>query len=392
MKVLLVSDQPVKRIGDTIYGASHFSDNLERLSSLGEIHLCVPHVTKTQESCLIFDNCLTDYIATENVTFIRKSQVFPSVAVRKILRDKIDEVDLVIAYVPSLNAEIAACLSHKSEKPYLAIMIACVWDGLWNKDWKRKFAACYRYLSNRMVMRKADYTLYVTGRFLQRRYPSSSRISAGISDVVLQPIRESVLQQRLKRIGDMEIDGIIHIATTAALNISYKGQRFVIRALKRLKDIGYDNYRYYLIGGGDEMKLRNLSERLGVEDQVVFVGKVSHPEVFRMLEEMDVYLHPSLQEGLPRSVVEAMSLGLPCIGAKTGGIPELLEGKMLVRRKNVGDIVARLLELRDKNLMMEQACRNVETAGMYECVALDDRRRRYYDSILDDLKRSGNNP
>ena len=61
--------------------------------------------------------------------------------------------------------------------------------------------------------------------------------------------------------------------------------------------------------------------------------------MFELLDECDIYLQPSLQEGLPRSVIEAMSRGCACIGAATAGIPELLESEYVVKRKSVQENV-----------------------------------------------------
>lgn len=99
---------------------------------------------------------------------------------------------------------------------------------------------------------------------------------------------------------------------------------------------------------------------------------------------MDIYVHPSLQEGLPRSVVEAMSLGLPCIGAMTAAIPELLDYQFVVRRKSVADIVDKILLL-DKAMMKKQAERNFLEAKNYSSKFLDERRNRFYEYIINDL-------
>ena len=66
-----------------------------------------------------------------------------------------------------------------------------------------------------------------------------------------------------------------------------------------------------------------------------------------ILTDSDIYIQPSLQEGLPRAVVEAMSTALPCIGFNTGGIPELLEPEYIVKLKNVDGIVQRIKILED---------------------------------------------
>ena len=169
------------------------------------------------------------------------------------------------------------------------------------------------------------------------------------------------------------------------LNQKFKGQRFVIRAVRKLKDMGFNNYKYYLIGGGDDTSLRNLTKNLDLTDNIVFVGKVSHEKVFELLDDMDIYIQPSLQEGLPRSVVEAMSRALPCIGAATGAIPELLDSKYITRKKSVDDIAQAILRISPKEEMEKEARRNILEAGKFECNALDRKRNSFYGQIAEDL-------
>ena len=160
----------------------------------------------------------------------------------------------------------------------------------------------------------------------------------------------------------------------------------MIEALKILKDQGHSNYQYYLIGGGNGDRLKNLAKKLGVENQVHFVGKLPHDQVFEFLDSIDIYVHPSLQEGLPRSVVEAMSRALPCIGARTAAIPELLDDHYVVKRKSPNELAKRILELRNKDLQKQQAKRNFEEAKKFECAVLDKRRAAFYEQIRNDIE------
>jgi len=90
------------------------------------------------------------------------------------------------------------------------------------------------------------------------------------------------------------------------------------------------------------------------------------------LDDVDIYIQPSRQEGLPRALIEAMSRGCPAVGSTAGGIPELLSPECL---HQPGDH-ARLAEL------VERACvdkpwRDQLIARNF-LVSLD-----YFDSILD---------
>ena len=112
--------------------------------------------------------------------------------------------------------------------------------------------------------------------------------------------------------------GKLVLGTAAAVNVAFKGQRYVIEALARLKAAGRTDVEYRLAGGGDPTALRELAQRLGVAEQVAFAGSLPHDAVFSWLDGLDLYIQPSLQEGLPRALIEAMSRGLPAFAAHTG--------------------------------------------------------------------------
>lgn len=282
----------------------------------------------------------------------------------------------VIVRVPSDSGTIAADYCHKIGKPFLAEAIGCPWDSLWNHSIKGKALAPKMREDMRRVMRNAPYSVYVTNEFLQRRYPTKG-VTAAISDVELRPMEQSVLDARLAHIRNHT--GKIKIATSGGL-VAYKGQQFVIEAIAKLKAQGNTNYEYHLAGSGDDVTLRNLARELGVEDQVVFEGRLAHDQMFPFLDEMDLYIQPSLQEGLPRAVMEAMSRGLPALGAKTGGIPELLGAEYIFPRKGV-DAIAKMLPEITAEDMKRMAARNFERAKDYQKETLDKRRYELYSTF-----------
>jgi glycosyltransferase involved in cell wall biosynthesis len=296
----------------------------------------------------------------------------------------VDKVDLVVGYVPALNAEVAELIARKKGKKYLAFVVACVWDGLSRQDWKRKIAAPYRFLLNRKVLKHSDYALYVTNKFLQSRYPTDGT-SIGLSDVEILPVSDDILAKRLKKI-DNKNGNIIKLATTGHVENGLKGQKYVINALKILKDKGLPNYEYLLIGGGNPDRLRKYAEKLGVADQVHFLGKMPHEEVFKILDDIDIYVHPSQVEGLPRSVIEAMSRAIPCVGSNVGGIPELIDANCLFKKKSATAIVETLISITADDLK-KQAIRNFKESKNYSKDTLDARRKAFYLSIKKDIEK-----
>jgi glycosyltransferase involved in cell wall biosynthesis len=65
-----------------------------------------------------------------------------------------------------------------------------------------------------------------------------------------------------------------------------------------------------------------MAEALGIDKQVRFLG--ARAEIPELLNAMDIFVLPSLSEGLPMSVLEAMGCGLPVVATRVGGIPEVV--------------------------------------------------------------------
>ncbi len=268
----------------------------------------------------------------------------------------------------------------KAGKPYLVEVVGCEWDALWNHSWQGKVAALPRLLALKAAVWDAPYVLYVTQNFLQQRYPSKG-ISAGVSDVKIQPFDEEVLNQRVKKINARQEQDKLILGTTAGVDVRYKGQQFVIAALGKLKKQGITNIEYHLVGAGKTTYLQGIAEKFDVAKQVVFKGPLPHADVFRFLDTIDVYVQPSLQEGLPRAVVEAMSRACPVIGSNTGGTPELLNEKFILKRKNVDDIITKIKTMDNQTLLFE-ANRSFKMAQEYEPESLDSQRDSFYKKFL----------
>ena len=84
-------------------------------------------------------------------------------------------------------------------------------------------------------------------------------------------------------------------------------------------------YLLELGGDGETKKLEDLITQHGLEDSVKFLGFVTGDRKEKLLRAADVYILPSYNEGLPISILEAMSFGLPIISTEVGGIPEVVK-------------------------------------------------------------------
>ena len=292
---------------------------------------------------------------------------------KRIVTENITPDRAVIVRVPSTSGNIAARYCRKIGKTYLAEAIGCPWDSLWNHSLRGKLMAPFAWLNLRRTMKNAPYSVYVTSEFLQKRYPTKGT-SAAISDVELQPMDDKVLEKRLERIESQY--GKLKIATGGAL-VSYKGQQFVIEALAKLKEKGNTNFEYHMAGSGDEQTLRELAEKCGVSEQIVFEGRLPHDKMFQWLDDMDVYIQPSLVESMPRALIEALSRGLPAFATRVGGMTELAGEDNVFEKRDVAAITDFLSKI-DKDKAVELAQRNFDCALGFCKDKLEKQRFDFY--------------
>lgn len=295
------------------------------------------------------------------------------------LEEVIAKSDKVIIRMPSVLGMFATQICNKLKKDYLIELVACPWDGYINHTNPiGKLLAPVMYFKTKGVVSNAPNVLYVTNDFLQRRYPTNGK-SCGCSDVVLNEINDLDLQSRLNKINPLDFDKKIILGTVANVGMKYKGHRYVFEAIHELKKLG-KNFEYRLIGNGDQARLRALVKKLGIEQEVIFLGSLPHKEVFEELKAIDVYIQPSLQEGLPRAVVEAMSLACPVIGSNVGGIPELISQDMLFKKKDSNQL-ANIIENLTKEKLIIEAMNNFGKAKEFEDKKLKKIRSTFYSSF-----------
>jgi glycosyltransferase involved in cell wall biosynthesis len=315
-----------------------------------------------------------------------KSFVFGNRQVEDVCAELVAEHDALIARLPSRLGSMFVKEAKKQGKPYAVEVVGCPWDALWNYgSLKGKLYAPYAALEMKSTLRKSRYSIYVTKCFLQSRYPSSKGVSVGCSDVVISNVEYKVLEKRLEKIYNKKVDEPVVFGLIANYSSRYKGIDIAIKALKRLNLPGW---QLRVLGNGDATYYANFATELGVVDQVDFVGSLpSGAPVFDWVDSIDIYLHPSFQEGLPRALVEAMSRGAPALASEIAGIPELLNESELIKAGDCSALASKIIRLiNDKSLQATLAKQNFEKAKNYYKEELDKRRSAFWRQFLQHVK------
>lgn len=326
-------------------------------------------------------------IQSRNVTVCKVnniSSISGQLGKRKVLKDiseLVRKVDFMIIRLPSFIGNECERIARKEHKPYIVEMVGCPWDSLWNYSLKGKFIAPLMWIQTKKKMINAPYVVYVTNSFLQNRYPTKGRYVC-CSNVEISD--DTVLNKsKLERYNHFDTDDVLILGTSAAVDVPYKGQECVLRTIPILIQKGI-NVRYEMAGGGDQSRLCKLAKDLGIEKNVKFKGLMPHEDIFNWLQQVDVYIQPSKQEGLPRALIEAMNSTCFCIGARTGGIPELLPDKLIFSNKKNNYIeIAALIEKNIKN-MSKEATNSFMQSVQYGKNKIQTKRNKFLKKFLEE--------
>ena len=299
------------------------------------------------------------------------------------IEELIDRHDAVIVRIPSEFGIMGASAAHRLGKPCIVEVVGSAWDVMWYYGWWK--AKLYAPFFSRRVKRciaQAPFVSYVTQAFLQKKYPPSLALeTATVSDVRLPEMGEEVWTQRSKRLGGEQ--KVYRFGTVANLNVGYKGMDISMQVLQKLAEEGY-RFEYHILGEGNPARHRALAEKLGIGSMVFFDGVLPHNEkLWQWYDALDIYLQPSLAEGLPRSVIEAMSRGCPVAASTAGGILELLDAEVLFSpwdRQRFEENVTRFLK--NRQVMRQEAERNFETAKEYRYALLYGKRQKFWERFV----------
>lgn len=115
------------------------------------------------------------------------------------------------------------------------------------------------------------------------------------------------------------------------------------------KPIPTQDFLLHLVGGGrGEERARELVRELGLEHRVVFKGNLLPEELWPFMSSCDIFVFPSLSEGFPNALLEAMSCGLPIISSDFSGVRDIIGSErngMVFRKGDPGSLAHSILSM-----------------------------------------------
>jgi L-malate glycosyltransferase len=120
----------------------------------------------------------------------------------------------------------------------------------------------------------------------------------------------------------------------------------------------YPNFKFFIAGNGPlERHLKKLVSNLELESNFFFAGNVNHKKLLEYYQNATVYVLPSYREGLPTTLLEAMSCGVPVVATAISGISDLIDNLktgLLVPPNNPEKLAKAILALIEDNKLREE--------------------------------------
>ena len=311
-------------------------------------------------------------------------------SVNKRLEQAVKEADAVIIRAVSDIGWMAFKHAKRMKKPIAMEMAACAWDSTWNHgNQLGKIYAPIRYLRDQKITSEADYTIYVSQSFLQKRYPTNGQTTKA-SNVRIDAPDEKMIDKRLTAIKAKEIklNKPSTIGLIGNLDNKIKGVKDTLIALSKVEKEKPGCFVFKHLGPGNAEPYKSLALELGIADRVYFDGMIqSGDAVLEWLKQIDLYLQPSYQEGVPRATIEAMSMACPVIASTAGGIPELLPSKWLIKPGETSKLAKLIIEMLDSSkCQYEAGLENYNKSLNYTSDVLMPKRQEFWNSFAKMVK------
>ncbi|HEX4602887.1 MAG TPA: glycosyltransferase family 4 protein [Candidatus Angelobacter sp.] len=293
-------------------------------------------------------------------------------AVRQI-EEYIGEDSIELVHTHGYKADLYGFLAAwRSNKPVVA---TC-------HNWLGGTAALgvYNHL-DRMALKRFDALAAVSDEVAQRL------LNTGVPAEKIRTIANGIDVQAFERgvpLPALSATGAKVVGMVARLDLQ-KGFEYLLRAMRELCNIFY-GLKVVIVGEGPDRKaIENMVKEYGLQSSVVLAGQQSDmPAVYAA---MDIFVLPSLNEGLPMTLLEAMAASRPVVATRVGAVPNVIkdgENGLLVDPKDTEGLRNALASLlSDANL-----CRRISArahnwvSANYTSEAMALKYRQLYEEVL----------
>ena len=309
----------------------------------------------------------------------------------QVAREAVRGADAAILRVPSQIANCVAGALRQRGHPFGLEVVGDPWDTFAPGSHAHRMRPLFRWHYTRRLARQcrqARRVSYVTATALQTRYAANPEAFTTHYSSVELPEEAFVQDPRTHPRAGNAPRRPFRLVTVGSLEHFYKGPDTLIEALALCTQKGLDLQLDFVGEGQRRRELEALAARRGLGSRVRFAGQLASKDAVRQtLDQADLFVLASRQEGVPRAMIEAMARALPAVGTHAGGIPELLPGECRVPPDNPLLLAGKLHDIITSPERLDaMSFRNLTRARSYADDVLRPRREAFYRRLREETQ------
>lgn len=369
MKILHVIDS------DGIYGAEVMLLNLmkeQQAMGLEPLLMSIEDPAKTKEYSLA-EEAIKIGLKAIRLYLDRRFSFSNSNTILRIAAKR--EIDIIHSHGYKGNILLGSLSRYKREIPVISTIHG--WTAV------KKFSKIWFYsILDRFFLKRLDAIVYVNKQMLNViRHKNAYVVENGIPE---QEFDSSSLETYDPEIYSFCKEGFV-IGCISRLS-EEKGLLYLLEAMQVLSRMNVD-FKAIIIGEGPQKTLlQETLKKLNLSNRVIITGYRS--KAYNYLPLFNVFVLPSLTEGLPITILEAMQARVPIVATNVGGIPDVLEngkGGVIIESGNSGVLTDAILYVKTNSIiaakMTKRAQENV--LNNYSSKGMAENYLKSYKSVLD---------
>ena len=357
LKLTIISHGPFAHDGQHYIGNELLGKYIDKLAPyFSEIIICAYIIQKEAQG---YEEVSQYQLTSQNVTFLELPmamthnpgilrKLWQLIKASLIIFANIKKWELIYIFIPSYPSLVTFWLNKIFSKPFF-IYVAGDWTGncphyfKWHGWRKKVFYPIYAFLNRKVESQIVDNSplIIVAGRGLFEKYYSPKR-----SVVQTVPMMNLSKEDFFFREDTCQTTPIKCLFVGSLIPV--KGLIYLLEAMKILRNQDY-SITLNIVGMGHQYEeLRKLSNHLNVKDVVEFSGYIPNEEIFQLYRKSDIFVLPTLMEGFPRVLYEAMAQSIPIVTTNVGGIPWLMkngQNAVVIPPKSPESIAESILKL-----------------------------------------------
>lgn len=233
----------------------------------------------------------------------------------------------------------------------------------------------------KQILLNSTAASFVTDHYLQNKYLPKNHKIKFLSSYSSINLTSDYFNGSARQSFNKNDIRIIHVSNTIQGN--FKGHFTVVDIVEKLLINGINVTVSFLGDGSSVDDLKHYIKSKNISNKFSFLGLIkSEAKKISLLKSNNLFLYPSQMDGLPRSLIEAMAVGLPCLASNIAGIPELIEVKYLKDPNDVDGFYHLICYLIDNQSEIELMSKtNVKIASKFKSSHLNRLRKNFYESF-----------